>query len=175
MIRYLIAALAAFALAACASQPSEDLDAIARDYLLLQLTIGEKEEGYIDAYYGPPEVQAQAEAEAPANDLPRLAERAAALRGRIAAIEPSEGTPEAQRARFLDAQLVAAQTRLRMLQGENLPFAEEAEGLFGVRPELPPLASFDPLIARIDALVPGEGPLWQRIDAFNNRFNIPAD
>ena len=80
-----------------------------------------------------------------------------------------------RRVRFLDAQLVAAQTRLRMMRGENLPFVDEAEGLFGVRPETPDLATFDPLIARIGALVPGEGPLWQRIDAFNNRFNIPAD
>jgi hypothetical protein len=62
-----------------------------------------------------------------------------------------------------------------MMQGENLPFADEAEGLFGVRPETPALASFDPLIERIDALVPGEGPLWQRIDAFRSRFDIPAD
>ena len=177
MIRYLVAALAAFALAACArtSQPAADLDAIARDYLLLQLTIGEKEEGYIDAYYGPPEIQAQAKAEAAANDLPKLAGRAAALRERIAAATPEEGSLEERRAKFLDAQLVAAQTRLRMMQGENLPFVEEAEGLFGVRPQTPELASFDPLIARIEALVPGEGPLWQRIDAFDNRFNIPAD
>ena len=177
MIRYLIAALAALALTACAdtSGPAEDLDAIARDYLLLQLTIGEKEEGYIDAYYGPSEVQEQAKAEAGANDLPRLAERAAALRERIAGAEPEEGSLEAKRAAFLDAQLVAAQTRLRMMQGETLSFQDEAEGLFGVRPETPPLASFDPLIERIDALVPGEGPLWQRIDAFRSRFDIPAD
>ncbi len=173
MLRYLIAALAAGVLAACSSQPAEDLDAIARDYLLLQLTIGEKEEGYIDAYYGPPEIQQQAAAEAAANDLPELAERATALRERISAAEP-EDSLEAQRARFLDAQLIAAQTRLRMLQGEKLSFEDEAEGLFGVRPQLPPLASFDPLIARIDALVPGEGPLWQRIDAFRSRFDIPA-
>ena len=43
MLRYLIAAVAACLLAACTSEPAEDLDRIARDYLLLQLTIGEKE------------------------------------------------------------------------------------------------------------------------------------
>src|SRR5262245_15025956 len=122
MIRHIAAALAALALAACAktSEPAADFDAIARDYLLLQLTIGEKEEGYIDAYYGPPEIQAQAKAEAAANDLPKLAARVAALRERIAAA-PKEAGPmangpsmEQRRAKFLDAQLVAAQTRLRM-------------------------------------------------------------
>jgi hypothetical protein len=175
MIRFIAAALAVLALPGCskAPEPPVDLGPIARDYLLLQLTIGEKEEGYIDAYYGPPEIQAQAKAEAPANGLPKLAERAADLRGRIAEAAPVGDTPEAKRARFLDAQLVAAQTRLRMLQGENLSFQDEAEGLFGVRPETPPLASFDPLIARIEAIVPGEGPLWRRIDEFNSRFDIP--
>ena len=175
MIRTLVAALAAFALASCSQtrEPSE-LDAIARDYLLLQLTIGEKEEGYIDAYYGPPEIQAQAKAEAPANDLPELAQRVFSLHQRITnAMVTIEDPLELRRARFLGAQLTAAQTRLRMLQGEKLPFQDEAEGLFGVRPELPELASFDPLIARIDAMVPGEGPLWRRIDEFRSRFDIP--
>ena len=37
---------------------------IARDYVKLQLAIGEKEEGYIDAYYGPPEWQAEAKMKA---------------------------------------------------------------------------------------------------------------
>jgi hypothetical protein len=175
MIRTLVAALAAFALAACsqASESESELDAIARDYLLLQLTIGEKEEGYIDAYYGPPEIQAQAKAEAADNDLPELSQRVFSLHQRITnALVTTEDPLELRRARFLGAQLTAAQTRLRMLQGEKLPFQDEAEGLFGVRPELPELASLDPLIARIDALVPGDGPLWQRIDAFKGRFDI---
>src|SRR5690606_21197735 len=177
MIRMFVAALAALALAARgrSSDAAADLDAVARDYLLLQLTIGEKEEGYIDAYYGPPEIEAQAEAEAAANDLPRRGERAAALRARVAGTEVGEGSRDARRAALLDAQLVAAQTRLRMMQGETLSFQDEAEGLFGVRPELPELDSFDPLVARIDTLVPGEGPLWQRIDAFRSRFDIPTD
>lgn len=61
-----------------------------------------------------------------------------------------------------------------MLQGETLSFEDEAEGLFGVRPQLRSLASFEPVIARIDTLAPGEGPLWQRIDALQRRFDIPA-
>jgi hypothetical protein len=84
-------------------------------------------------------------------------------------------TLDERRARFLAAQLTAARVRLRMQRGEKLSFVEEAQGLFGVTPELPPLASFDPVLAEIEALVPGEGPLWQRIEAFNARFDIPTD
>ncbi len=62
-----------------------------------------------------------------------------------------------------------------MLQGEKLPFADEAQGLFGVRPEIRPLASYDPILTRIEALVPGPGTLADRVEAYQNRFTIPKD
>src|SRR3712207_6346582 len=76
----------ALLLAACASVPraTDSLDAAARDYVRLQLAIGEKEEGYIDAYYGPPELQAEAKAEAAAQALPQLAAGVDALSARVA-------------------------------------------------------------------------------------------
>lgn len=167
------ALLAAVALAACQpAKPTDTLDAIARDYVKLSLTIGEKEEGYIDAYYGPPELQAEAKEEAPKLAIPELTKRTDALSARIAALKP-EGL-DARRAAFLSAQLVAAKTRLLMLAGEKLSFADEAKGLFGVSPDLKPLASFDPVLAKIEALLPGPGPLSARVDAFQNRFTIPA-
>ena len=154
---------------------SEDsLDEIAADYVQMQLEIGEREPGYVDAYYGPKEWQDAAKA-AP-RSLGDLAAEAAALSARASAIDPASLEPMERRRRdFLLAQLTAAQTRLRMLQGEKLSFADEAEGLFGVRPELKELSSYDPVLARIGKLVPGDGPLWQRVDAFQNRFVIPAD
>ena len=82
---------------------------------------------------------------------------------------------EARRIAFLNAQLTAAETRLRMLRGERLSFAEEARGLYGVTPELRPLAEYDPVLARIEALVPGEGALPERIETFMTRFTIPSE
>jgi len=46
-----------------------------------------------------------------------------------------------------------------MLKGEKLSFDDEAKGLFAVRPQLKPLSSYDPVLKRVDALVPGSGPL----------------
>jgi hypothetical protein len=150
------------------------LDSIAADYVKLQLAIGEKEEGYIDAYYGPP--RWQAEAKSTVRTLPELAARAAVLAVRLNSLDVAPLEPiELRRRDFLLAQLRAASTRLRMMQGEKLAFADEAEGLFGVRPQLKPLASYDPILARIERLVPGPGPLADRIDAFSRRFNIPGE
>jgi hypothetical protein len=174
----LIAALLIVAcLGGCRSEPQPpvgaQLDAIARDYVLLSLTIGEKEAGYIDAYYGPTELQAKAKADAPGQSLDALATRADKLSERVVdAAGHAEGMDQ-RRARFLLAQLTAAETRLRMLRGEKLSFEQEAKGLFGVRPELKPLASYDPLLKQVEALVPGSGPLDQRVEAFQAKFTIP--
>ena len=178
MKHILAAALLAISVAACrgeAPKPDGRVDAIARDYVLLSLEIGEKEEGYIDAYYGPAEIQAKAKAEAAKLSLAELAKRTEALRQRVAAI-PAEGDSlDARRIRFLAAQLTAAATRLRMMQGERLSFADEAKGLFGVVPEIKPLSSYDPVLAKIETLVPGTGPLPERMEAFQDRFNIPKE
>jgi len=178
MKHILIAALLAISVAACrgeAPKADERVDAIARDYVLLSLEIGEKEEGYIDAYYGPPELQARAKAEAANLSPADLAKRVQALQGRVTALPADGDSLDARRVRFLAAQLTAAATRLRMMQGEKLSFADEAKGLFGVVPDIKPIESYDPVLAKIETLVPGTGPLPERMEAFQNRFNIPTD
>jgi len=177
MKHILAAALLAVSVAACrgeAPKPDARVDAIARKYVLLSLEIGEKEDGYIDAYYGPADLQERAKAEAAKLSLPELAKRTSDLQARVAAI-PAEGDSlDARRVRFLAAQLTAAATRLRMMQGEKLSFADEAKGLFGVTPDIKPIETYDPVLAKIDTLVPGTGPLPERMEAFQNRFNIPT-
>ncbi len=175
MTQWKIAGLGALLLlAACdAKRITDTLDAAARDYVELSLTIGEKEAGYIDAYYGPPEIQANAKAAAPSLTPAQLIERTDALLARVAGLAGQADGMDERRARFLTAQLTAAKTRLRMMSGEKLSFEEEALGLFGVRPQLRPLASFDPVLARIETLVPGSGPLADRVETFQSRFTIP--
>lgn len=177
-IRLLLAAFAALILAApAAAQPRpparDGLDALARDYVQLVLELGERDEGYVDAYYGPAEWRAAARANP--RTLPQLAAAARQLQARLQAITPRPASPAARRRQFLAAQLTAARTRLRMLQGERLSFREEAIGLYGVDPRLRPLSDFEPILARIARLVPGDGPLPARVDAFMERFVVPRD
>jgi hypothetical protein len=176
MFKRLLSVIAACLLTACAATPKgapDSLDAVAADFVKLTLEAGVREDGYVDAYYGPPEWQEAAKA-AP-RDQAKLRADARVLSARLAAL-PAAADPLVQRRRvFLAGQLKAADTRLSMALGEKFKFADEAEGLFGIRPQLKPLTDYDPLLARIDALVPGEGPLWQRVDAFQNRYIIPTD
>lgn len=175
-MRLLFAASGAVVLTACATTPQAPptLDALAHDYLAVQLAIGEKDPGYVDAYYGPAELAEAAMAADAAMTLPMLQARVIALDATLAVL-PVTDEADRERVAYLRAMLASAKVRLRMLRGERIPFVEEAEGLFGVRPQLIDLATLDPVIARIDALVPGDGPLHQRVNAFRDRFIIPAD
>ncbi|TRW17871.1 hypothetical protein [Glacieibacterium frigidum] len=165
--------LAALTLLTLAAVPSPaPLDAIARDYVQLTLEAGEREPGYVDAYYGPADWAAAAKAKP--RTVAELRTAATALKARALSVDAKALSPfEARRRAALVGQLTAAETRLAMNAGVKFSFDDEAERLFGVRPVLPPLASFDPLLADIDALVPGDGPLWQRIDTYRERFVIP--
>ena len=181
MRRLFLAALALplLLVAACATAPAPDpsgdsLDAVARDYVALILEIGEREPGYVDAYYGPPE-WAEA-ARASPREVPALIQGAASLTGRLNALSTRGAEPAVvQRKAYLLAHVSAAAARLRMIGGERMSFADEAYALFGVRPELKPLSDYDPILARIDALVPGDGALADRVSAFRTGFIIPTD
>ena len=150
------------------------LDAIAEDYVHLTLEAGEHEPGYVDAYYGPEEWAQQAK-QSP-RPVPALRAATEALLLRLAATPQATLTPlEIRRERLLSAQLIAARTRLAMMAGEKLDFEREAQGLYALRPVLKPLSAYDPLLQHVEALFPGEGPLWQRVDAFLDRTAIPAN
>ena len=114
------------------------LDAAARDYVALTLEIGEREPGYVDAYYGPADWAEAAKANP--RTVVQLSAAAAALSARLNAT-PTDGLDRqgVQRRAYLLAHVSAASARLRMLAGEKMGFADEAEALFGVRPELKPL------------------------------------
>ncbi len=151
---------------------AQALNDIAATYLNLTLEVGTHEEGYIDAYYGPPELKTAAEA-AP-RDKPTLLAATRELTAKLNATARRLSDPlDRRRAAFLRAQLRAGETRLLMMEGTRFAFADEAERLFGVRPQLKPLASYDRHLAAVEALVPGDGPLATRVEDYLDAFTIP--
>ncbi len=157
-----------------ATLAAQAVDAIARDYVLLVLETGTHEIGYIDAYYGPKSL-INASIKAP-RDKAALLIAARQATAKLAEVSPQLSDPiEKRRAAFLLGQLRAVEARLMMMQGTRFSFAEEAERLFGVKPQLKPLANYDPQLAAIDALVPGDGPLAARVETWLDRFTIPKE
>src|SRR5690606_22648986 len=141
-----IGMMLALALAACAPRQAEpDLNPLAERYVRLALEIGAHEDGYIDAYYGPEEWKTEAESNARSTaDLKQLADGLLAeING---ALESARDPLVQRRARTLAAYVSSARFRLDMIDGARAPFAEEAERLFALRPELRPLESYDPVL-----------------------------
>jgi hypothetical protein len=171
-----ILSLAFLLLAACATAPAptSDLNALAERYVRLSLEIGTHEEGYIDAYYGPEAWKTEAEANP--RSVVQLKGDADALRAELtAAVASASDAAARRRARTLEVYVSSARFRLDMIEGRRVPLADEAEALFGLRPDLRPLSSYDAALARVEAVVPGQGPLAQRVDAFLARYSIPQD
>ncbi len=156
------------------SSTQENVKSVSERYVKLILGIGEHEEGYIDAYYGPPEW-----AEAVVSDaksLPEFKTEAAALQKLVQTENKTAETAlEKKRFAFLSKQLVAANARIRMLEGEKFSFDEETKLLFDAVAPTVSKEALDKALATLDKTIEGEGELQERFVAFTNKFVIPAD
>jgi hypothetical protein len=144
-------------------------DAIARDYLLLALRLDRADAGLVDGYFGPADLKAAVDLEHP-RPAGILAEDAALLRRRVAVevVEPD-------RRDWLDAQLVALETRAAMLAGSSVAYLDEVERSFAWRPTARPEASLDDAAAALQAALPGEGALSERLEAWDASVTIPVE
>ena len=170
--RLTIPAIAAIAAVAAACAPAApDMDAIAREYLVLELAMGRHDANHVDAYFGPVELADAAEQRA--LTFEEILGASAVLRTRLKDVDTGGDAMLAARVSELGARLVALETRIGINEGRFLPFDEESLRLFGsVAPDYDE-AHFSAILERIDALLPGDEPLPARVDAFNKRFEVP--
>ena len=153
----------------------EQMMGIAHQYVRLNLEAGTHEAEWVDAYYGPEDLQILA-AKSPRNKQALLTEiNALIARLDTAVLQQEYRKNVIQRARALRGMLVAADTRMRMLSGQKFAFAEEAKGQFATEPLLKPLTYYDTILAQLEKEIPGTGALAARVDAFNERFVIPKE
>ena len=168
-----IVALFTLATACTPAAEPRDVDAIARDYVVLVLATGDHDPNFVDAYYGPDELKAAATEDA--RTLVELREAALILRGELAALDPGTDGLVQLRHRYLDKQLGAVATRIGMVLGETLRFDEETERLYDAVAPAPDTEAYDRALATIERLVPGDGPLAVRVEALRQKFVIPPD
>ena len=144
-------------------------DAFGRDYARLAFGIERHVPGFIDAYLGPEHERAALElAEAPAP-----ASLAAAARELLATIPAMDAS--ANRKLYLTKQLEAMHAIARRLAGEELPYREEVRLLFDIEPETTPESVFESAIADLDRLLPGDGPVLDRMAAWRERYAIAPE
>jgi hypothetical protein len=144
-------------------------DPIATDYLLLGLRLDQHVPGLIDAYYGPASLKAQVELE-PRRSPAALRDDAASLRARVA-----DEIDAPDRRVWFTAQLVALETQAGALAGDALPYVEHVARAFDSTPRGFPEEALDAAARRLDELLPGDGDLIDRIDAWDASLEIPED
>ncbi|WP_308368151.1 MULTISPECIES: hypothetical protein [unclassified Microbulbifer] len=150
------------------------MDRMAREYVQLVLELGNHDKSYVDAYYGPEEWKnkaAQSKA-SPAN----IAQRAKELMQQLPRAIPADGSLESLRAHYLKTQLRAVIAHAERLAGAGQRnFDREAKLLYDTRPPKQNFTEFEPVLAELDELLPGDQPLHLRVQEFRMQFEIPTD
>ena len=144
-------------------------DAFVERYLVLGLRLGQLIPGLVDAYYGPSELSARVEAEG-RPDPAALAAEARSLLGEL-----DESIEEAQRGRWLRAQLVGLETVAARLAGEAVDYVDEVERCYGIRPALFPEDEFARAHEVLGEALPGGGPVKKRYQAWEQAQSVERD
>ena len=153
------------------SAQAAEMEPLAEEYLLLELSLGQHDPAQVDAYFGPDALQAQAEElQLPLKEIDL---RAQALAEKLESMEGSGVDP--LRLKNLQLRLMALRTRAAMNLGTMLAFDEESRLLFDAVAPAHDAEHFTGILAQIDALLPGNAPLPERVTAFRERFVIPPD
>jgi hypothetical protein len=148
---------------------SNVLNQAAEQYVKLGLELGEYDKDYVDAYLGPNEWRINAKAQLRSKQ--QLASDIGQLLQEIETIDVANQDLKL-RHKALFRNVRAMDVRARMLNGEKFSFAEEAKLIYDASIPKYDFSKFDHALSEINQLVPGDGDLAQRVDAFRTQFAI---
>ncbi len=133
----------------------------AEAYILLGLRLGRHVDGLVDAYYGPPALKEQVDAE------PLTEPAALAAEGDALLAELDDG--------WLRDQSIGLRAYAGQLAGEEISYSDEVERCYGVRPARQATDVYRESHERLDELLPGEGALAERYQAWRRSCMVPAE
>ncbi len=141
-------------------------------YVRLGLRLGRHLEGLVDAYYGPPSWQAEAQAGDPVPLSTLIAEASRLVADVDQGVDPEV---EGRRRAWLRAQVVGLHAVGRSLAGEALGYLDEVEASYGVRPQVVPDDALAAAHRRLGEALPGSGDLRERVIAWREAHTIAPD
>jgi len=162
--------VALLATSACAGPETNQMQALAEQYVKLVLAVGQHDADYVDAFYGPPEWRTSA-VKRPLADIDA---DAAGIATRLAAAPPDGADPLVTlRHAYLTRQIEALRARVAMLGGKRLTFDQESKALYDAVAPHHDAAEFESVLAQLDQLLRGSGTLLDRYTRFRDGFVIP--
>ncbi len=156
------------------TDPADEFNPLAERYVKLALALGEHDDDYVDAYFGPEEWREQAEENA--QSLEDIAAAATSVAAEARAIHvASDNYLLLLRQDYIASHLESLATVASMRNGETLSFDEESLRVYGfVAPSFPD-EHYQEAIEEIDALFPGDGPLHERVHEFGLQFEMAPE
>ena len=149
----------------------------ATSYVKLVLAVGQHDADYVDAFYGPPEWRQEAEARK--QPLPEIRREAEALITAIGTQQPAAGGTDAELLRlrhvYLTRQLQSVVARIDLLAGKKMSFDEESKALYDAVAPTHGESHFQAILDQLETVIPGDGPLVDRLDRFKRGFVIRPD
>ena len=133
---------------------------VAERYLELCLRLRRHDEDFVDAYFGPADLAQRIKAEP--------------------LVEPEKLAAEARSLAEADSPYISAQARgleilARKLAGEEIGYAEEVEGCYGLRPRRVPEERFEEAHRELDGILPPGGTLAERHTRWRESWVVPED
>ncbi|MBK9982113.1 MAG: hypothetical protein IPP15_06750 [Saprospiraceae bacterium] len=155
------------------TKKEDDINVLAERYVKLALNIGQYDESFVDAYYGPDSLKPVAKAlpAFPKDSLLKATEELLAAAKTIAGSNAPDSVKN--RAGWISDQLVSFGRRIRIFSGEFGSFDEESKDLFGVAAPVYDEQHYKDLVNKLDHLLPGKGSIPDRFQSLANRFIIP--
>lgn len=154
------------------------MDKIAGSYVKLVLLVGQYDEGYVDAYYGPEEwkpspLTAEQKKIFPYKSLLKEADNLIQSLNSISSA--SLNGLEKLRYEYLVKQISAVKARIEILNGRKLNFDEESMALYDAAAPAHSNEYFAGLSHALDSLLPGKGTMAEKLEVFRKDFIIPKD
>jgi hypothetical protein len=144
-------------------------DAFGREYARLSFGIERHVPGYIDAYLGPADEREILDP----GSAPPPSELIAAAHELLSGIPSLEANED--RKAYLAKQVKAMQATARRVAGETLPYREEVRLLFDIEPRATPESDYEAAITDLEALLPGDDPIAERMIAWRRAYAISPE
>lgn len=150
-----------------------DTNEIAEGYVKLVLEVGLYDADYVDAYFGPAEWKPAEEAKEDQFPTQRLDAQADRLIGQLDRVGVGQFAGiESQRHAYLQKQLRSVRAKIDLLGGRKMSFDEESQALYDVVAPAFDEAALQRIREQLDALLPGEGDLYWRLNTYRARFSV---
>ncbi|MHA1932803.1 MAG: hypothetical protein ACW96X_09705 [Promethearchaeota archaeon] len=145
------------------------LDEFGKKYLLLGLRIGKLIEGYVESYYGPPELKEIVDKEQSVSPKNLLS-----ICDRLQQDLPNQGFADI-RIKFFNKMLWAMETSLNVVNGKNIPYLEQVNRFYDIKAELVDDSIFYKAAEKLDEFYTGTGSYSDLINALEKQRAIPVE